>query len=66
MYMSAFTGKTVALPLDGTAYCDELMKRVSASKLKAPVPDPLAPVRETFRIKDQKKVEEYFGIVERV
>ena len=66
MYMSAFTGATVELPLDGTAYYDELMKRVSVSKRKSPVSDPLAPVWETFRIKDPKKVEEYFGIVERV
>ena len=41
------------------------MKRASVSKCKAPVADPLAPVRETFRIKDPRKVEEYFGIVER-
>ena len=66
MYMSAFTGTTVELPLDGTAYYNELMKRVSVSKCKSPVSDPLAPVRETFWIKDPKKVDEYFGIVERI
>ncbi len=66
MYMSAFTGKTVELPLDGEAYYDELMKRVSVSKTNPPVDDPLAPVRETFSIKDPKQVEKYFGITERV
>ena len=66
MYMSAFTGKTVSLPLDGQEYYNELMKKVKTSKTKPPVKDPLAPVRETFQIKDPKQVEAYFGIVERV
>ena len=66
MYMSAFTGKTVELPLDGKVYYNELMKRVAVSKTKPPVADPLAPVRETFSIKDPKQVEKYFGITERV
>lgn len=66
MYMSAFTGKVVELPLDGTAYYNELMKRVSVSKPKPPVSDPLGPVRETFGVKDPKEVERYFGISEPV
>ena len=66
MYMSAFTGKTVDLPLDGEEYYKELQKRVAVSKSKKPVTDLLGPVRETFQVKDPKQVEEYFGIVERV
>jgi len=66
MYMSAFTGRTVDLPLDGEEYYKELKKRVDASKSKKPVSDLLGAVRETFQVKDPKQVEEYFGIVERV
>lgn len=64
MYMSAFTEKTIKLPLDGHVYYNELMKRVSASKPKPPVSDPLAAVRETFSVKDPRQIDKYFGITE--
>lgn len=34
MHLSAFTGKTVSLPIDGDLYYSELMKRVASSRRK--------------------------------
>ena len=65
MYLSAFTGKTVSLPFDGKVYLKELNKRSMSSKAKEPAKDPLAPINETFAVKDTKLIDSYFGIVDK-
>lgn len=64
MYLSAFTGRTVSIPFDEDDYLDELSKRLASSERKKPVDNPLAPIEETFAVKDTKLIESYFGIVE--
>ena len=62
MYLSAFKGQTVSLPFDGQIYLKELNARAATSKKKKPAQDPLAPINETFAVKDPKKMDLYFGI----
>ena len=65
LYLSAFTGQTVCVPADDKLYLAELSKRAGASKKKKTAADPLAPITETFSVKDPKQIDAYFGIVVR-
>ena len=48
MHLSAFTGKTVELPLDGELYYSELMKRVATSRRKASGKTVFADTSDTY------------------
>ncbi len=48
MHLSAFTGKTVALPIDEDAFYDELMKRVATSKRKTNVVEVVADTGNSY------------------
>lgn len=48
MHLSAFTGKTVELPLDEDAYYEELMKRVSTSRRKTHVVEVTADTSSSY------------------
>lgn len=61
MYLSAFTVKTVEMPVDGALYYRELMEKAAGSKPKGPVKDRLAAVRESFAVMNPKVLNAYFG-----
>ena len=65
MYLSAFKGRTVSLPVDGHVYAKALEEHIAVSKPKGPVPDPLSAINETFNVKSTKDLDSYFGIVEK-
>jgi hypothetical protein len=48
MHLSAFTGKTVDLPLDEDVYYEELMKRVATSRRKTNVTAVFADTSDTY------------------